>query len=224
MTLVGLMVGTTISMIVILGLMALYRNVLHVSVEAGQDARHEGQVSTGLMGAQMLLQAAGFRLDNSAYGSHLVVLSGSALTAGALSATAQAMVNDASLSPAADSASGDAIVWVANSPGGDLSLATCGLLRPAGAAGGLSHSTAPCPSGRADGWSTLSWSTPRTLVETQAVRFRLVRRACRPFGVEEGAGGLQVEVSTASVQGEIVNSVCLANFSETAAASPSTGS
>lgn len=66
MTLISLMVGTVLSMLTILAVLALYKNLIQVSVTASQDAKHDGGLASALLTAQMELSSAGFGLDENA--------------------------------------------------------------------------------------------------------------------------------------------------------------
>lgn len=69
-TLVGLMIGMLISIVSVLAILALYKNLINVSIDATEDASHDGQVATALMTAQLELQTAGYGIEN-ADGLHL---------------------------------------------------------------------------------------------------------------------------------------------------------
>lgn len=78
----GLMVGLVISLLVVLAMLFLYRGVLN-SVFGTREtpglvpsAQQDGQLSSGLLSAQIALQAAGFGIPNAAVGSEVVFLSG----------------------------------------------------------------------------------------------------------------------------------------------------
>ncbi|TBV09061.1 PilW family protein [Phytopseudomonas dryadis] len=64
-TLVSLMVGTVLSMLTILAMLALYKNLIQVAVVATKDANHDGQLASALLVAQLELQSAGFGMDGT---------------------------------------------------------------------------------------------------------------------------------------------------------------
>ncbi|WP_437882450.1 PilW family protein [Pseudomonas sp. LRF_L74] len=66
MTLVSLMIGCVLSMLTILAMLALYKNLIQVAVVATKDANHDGQLASALLVAQLELQGAGFGLEGSA--------------------------------------------------------------------------------------------------------------------------------------------------------------
>lgn len=62
-TLISLMIGTVFSMLTILAMLALYKNLIQVSVEAIQDANHDGGLASAMLTAQLELQSAGFGMS-----------------------------------------------------------------------------------------------------------------------------------------------------------------
>ena len=62
-TLISLMIGTALSMLTILAMLALYKNLVQVAVEATQDANHDGGLASALLTAQLELQSAGFGME-----------------------------------------------------------------------------------------------------------------------------------------------------------------
>lgn len=65
-SLISMMVGLVISLITIAAMLVLYKTMVGVSNEASVAARRDGQVSTGLLAAQIELQSAGFGVDAGA--------------------------------------------------------------------------------------------------------------------------------------------------------------
>ncbi|WP_205343136.1 PilW family protein [Denitrificimonas caeni] len=65
-TLISLLVGTVLSLLTIVAMLALYKNLVQVAVIATQDANHDGGLASALLTAQLELQSAGFGLDGSA--------------------------------------------------------------------------------------------------------------------------------------------------------------
>ncbi|MGB3393470.1 MAG: prepilin-type N-terminal cleavage/methylation domain-containing protein [Stenotrophomonas sp.] len=59
-SLISMMIGLVISLITIAAMLTLYKTMVGVSNEASVAARRDGQVSAGLLAAQMELQSAGF--------------------------------------------------------------------------------------------------------------------------------------------------------------------
>ena len=65
-TLISMMVGLVISLITIAAMLVLYKTMITVSADASRSALRDGQVSAGLLAAQMDLQTAGFGVDPTA--------------------------------------------------------------------------------------------------------------------------------------------------------------
>lgn len=65
-TLISLMVGTVLSMLTIIAMLALYKNLVQVAVDATQDANHDGGLASALLTAQLELQSAGFGMEETA--------------------------------------------------------------------------------------------------------------------------------------------------------------
>lgn len=198
-SLISLMVGLIISLIVVLGMLAVYKTTIHIAVTSGQDAKHDGELASGLLAAQMQLQGAGFQIENATYGTHLQVLSGAALPqgGGAISGTNMAA-----------GAEGNAVVWASVALDGSMH---CGALLPAGDSGGLAYSSTACAN--AASWSSTNWPAPSVLVSKGHIQIIAQTTPCKPFGIEKGDGGAQVTFSTLNSNAAVTtSSVCLANF------------
>lgn len=63
LTLISLMIGTAFSMLTILAMLALYKNLIQFSIEATQDANHDGGLASAMLIAQLELQNAGFGIN-----------------------------------------------------------------------------------------------------------------------------------------------------------------
>ncbi|MEZ2744202.1 hypothetical protein ACBQ16_03265 [Halopseudomonas bauzanensis] len=72
-TLVSLMVGLVVSMIAVLGMLALYRTAVQVTGESTRYARVTGDRSTAIINAETLLQNAGYGIDGAALTSTVVL-------------------------------------------------------------------------------------------------------------------------------------------------------
>ena len=64
-TLISLLIGMLISIFSVLSILALYKNLVSVSISATADASHDGQVATALLTAQLELQNAGYGIANA---------------------------------------------------------------------------------------------------------------------------------------------------------------
>lgn len=62
-TLIGMMVGLLLSLLGIVAMLALYKAMVDVSVDATLGSQRDGQLVAGLLGAQVELQQAGWRIE-----------------------------------------------------------------------------------------------------------------------------------------------------------------
>lgn len=85
-SLISLMIGLLVSLLAVMGMMALYRTVMHTTVESGTYARLAGDRSAALLTAHSYLQDAGFGVEGAALGADLALctpsLNGDRLGAG----------------------------------------------------------------------------------------------------------------------------------------------
>lgn len=72
-SLISLMVGLLVSLLAVMGMMALYRTVMHTTAESGVYARLAGDRSAALLTAHTYLQEAGFRVEGAALGTDLAL-------------------------------------------------------------------------------------------------------------------------------------------------------
>ncbi|WP_426143376.1 PilW family protein [Pseudomonas sp. DWP3-1-2] len=185
--LVSLMIGMTLSMVSILAMLSLYKNIIGISVMSIQDATQDGQIAAGLMIAQRELLNAGFRIDPNAVpvASRAVLLSGATLNAGTLAGTAQTIGNTAVI--------GNAMVWISKAT--STATATCaGLLVQNGV---LSRLQGPSGCTQVSQWNSTSW-TATTLIEANqpAAFFTAQYAGCWPFGkiADATSGTTRVQV------------------------------
>ncbi len=101
-SLLSLLIGLTISMIVISALMSAFRSMVQVTVVSSQNADSDGQRASGLLRASKIMQAAAFGLTEPAFGSDVLVLSGAVLSGSSLSSAT---------SQTGTPAVGNAMVW-----------------------------------------------------------------------------------------------------------------
>lgn len=140
--LISLMVGTTLSLIGIMAMLSLYKNLISNAAIATQDARQDGQVASARLTLQRELHSAGYGM-NAVVNTDLVLLKSAALTSGSLSGT---QINLPS------SEKGNALLWRYQSGN---SVACQGVLSSGGALSALSATN--CNGALA----SLSWtSTP----------------------------------------------------------------
>lgn len=204
MTLISLMIGLTISMIVILGLLAVYKTTIGVTVRAGHGASTDGQRLSALLSSQTLLVEAGFGIEGAALGRDLIVLTGANLAGnGQLTGTAGT----------AASIRGNAIVWGAKV--GD-EYKCSGFYAPPD--GGLVRLTAVTCT-QASNWGSLTWVATPVIDDTLVVVINLDKvdkvnepEGCKSFGIS-GSGNLWVKLKTQNSTGlDVAASTCLTNF------------
>lgn len=65
MSLISMMIGLAISMLSILAMLSLYRNIVQNAVVATRSANLDGQIAAGLLSAQLELQSAGFGIEDA---------------------------------------------------------------------------------------------------------------------------------------------------------------
>lgn len=70
-SLISLMIGLLVSLLAVMGMMALYRTVVHTTTESAAYARLSGDRSAALLAAHSYLQEAGFGVEEAALGVDL---------------------------------------------------------------------------------------------------------------------------------------------------------
>lgn len=219
--LISLMVGIVISMLIMLAMMTLYRDTIHTAVSAGQDATSDGERASGLLAAQILLQAAGFGITAPALGADLIVLGG---------ATLDSSTRRLSGSVASAGVEGNAIVWSVGTTTGTGIVQCSGLYAPAG--GGLQR-LLPTPCTSSTQWAAATWSTSALVTDTRTVSVAAMptdAAGCQPFGLAVTGGVVVTLKSTHSTVLPAITpapsvppglpieiTVCLANFAAPAA-------
>lgn len=225
LSLISLMVGMVISLIAVLGALALYRSTTQTVFGTGGLVRssiQDGQLATGLLSAQIALQGAGYGISSPSSGNHLLLISNAVLNAstGKLGGTVVA-INGAAQS-------GNALVWVHN-PGLSANTASysCGALLSdsSNKALYLLQASSGCHPLNSN-WKTISW-TSRALVEDQVLAQAVTLSArngsnCWPYGaVPETISKLSAPAASVSVSLGYASSVsgssntyisCLANL------------
>lgn len=227
-SLISLMIGLLVSMVVVIGMMMVFRNTIQTVAPTSESARSDGERASGVLAAHIMLTDAGFGIGDGVTtfpdpAVDLAVAS-SATLSGTLSGTKQT----------GNSRTGNAIVWrkgvdTSSPEDGTIDVFRCeGLF--ADTDGGLFRlsSTANCASADTN-WNTINWtSTPlirdsRLRAEqgdiVRAITFTLtVNSECSPFGVGVDGilGNITVEMSyPVNVGGaaeNITSTTCLANF------------
>lgn len=215
------MIGMTLSLISILAMLALYKNMVGISVRSIQDSQLDGQVSAGLLTAQLEMRNAGFGIDPPISDS-IILLSGAALENGALTASSQYA------QPSQNT--GNALIWI--SKASSTADATCaGLLAYKGR---LIHLKGATGCTKITQWSTTTW-TPTILIDTPKKKladdanyvnlqldrfFTTESLACWPYGKTTPLTNRLKITMTASVSAkdstgkalESTSEVCLSNL------------
>src|SRR5690606_32129584 len=76
-SLISLMIGLLVSLLAVLGMMALYRTVMHTTTESAAYARLSGDRSAALLAAHGYLQEAGFGIEDAASGTDVGICAAS---------------------------------------------------------------------------------------------------------------------------------------------------
>lgn len=231
-TLVGLMVGLVISMLVVVGMMTVFRTVVQATLQSRQTAAEDDRRVSALMRMALHLQDAGFGLQAPAYGAQLLVLSGASL---APASDGTYRLSGTRVEPDVENAASNAVLWAY-----DLSASASGTVQCAGfvyeaadnAAARLVYlAPANCSGVAPADLSTLAWTRQTWLQGSKAepvpsLHFALRTGECRPFGIGGGRGGLVLRVLSAR-SGDSSSSAmpveaaqCLLNFPAPAAAPP----
>jgi hypothetical protein len=185
LSLISLMVGMVISMMAVLGALALYRSTTQTVFGDGGLVRNsvqDGQLASGLLSAQIALQGAGYGLPAPSTGSHFLLLTNALLNPDALT------LSGTVLNVTAAAQNGNAVVWISNpnQSANSADYRCSGLVSdPSTRALYLIQSSGAC-SPLTTQWNKITWLR-RTLVESgvlaQAVTLSVQKdSACWPFG------------------------------------------
>lgn len=226
-SLVELMVGLTLSLVVILGLFALYRNATRTTFGPGgaaPSAEVDAQLNNGLLAAQLSLQGAGFGIASASSANHLLLISSATLATASGGVTT---LGAGTAQPISSATAGNALLWVANptQASGTAAYVCQGLVvEPGSRAVYLLQGSNCLP--LASQWQAASWTAntlvaPDLLDASQAVSITVGNAAsCWPFGASANASGLatvgkvQVILSYGNSTRDSANSyaICLPNF------------
>lgn len=201
------MVGLTISMIVVLGMLAVFKTTTLASATTGKAATTDRQRLSGLFTAQKVLQGAGFGIDAASFGRDLIVLSGATLSdTGALTGTPVASLP----------ASGNAIVWGSKVSGTYKCQGLYAPTNPTSTTGALIRlPEVDCANAAA--YAGVAWASPSMLIEDDRGVGISVRTAtaCQVFGITGGGGLWAVLTTRNSIEGsngDVSSSACLVGF------------
>ncbi|HCP56016.1 MULTISPECIES: PilW family protein [Pseudomonas] len=188
-TLISMMVGLLISSIAILGMMSLYKTLVHNAADSIVRSTLDGQVSSALLTAEMELQGAGFAIPGATANNDLVILANASLTAdGNLNG------NKLTITSASPGSEGNAIIWGADISGAGYRCS--GLLAQNG---GLTL-LQPTPCSAASAYSGAAWNgvqliAENTLDDEQAVAMSAALATCWPYGKSTSASAVLVSLS-----------------------------
>ena len=211
LTLIGTLVGLLLAVLGVVAMLALYRAMVDVSTDSGRSAMRDSQLASALLGAQMELQAAGWRIEPDEAGDTLRVAAdgrgvvwrfrerdGGPLLCAGLRIEAEAPADPAAAGP-------------------DGPRARCLYALPATPCAGVDDSSVT--------WATPGQPTPRMLVSEAGfhvgqdevsvlrladARFRQATGPCEPYGQRVGAWEHAMVVLEAG--GMRLFGVCLANI------------
>ncbi|WP_293935876.1 hypothetical protein [Iodobacter sp.] len=199
-SLISLMVGVTISLISAVAMLNMYRHSIGISINTKQMSVQDGERSSAMTIAPLLLQDAGFGINNAAVSSNIIALSGASLAGNTLSGTV-------------GGANANALIWRFNTSGTTqcsalISNATQGLLL-----------LGPVNCTNISDWSGPIWTTSRALASKSTkdtkgtFSFTLSTVAnCTQFGYSSG-GRATVLISSNNANEIQVNSQsCLSNL------------
>lgn len=168
-SLISLMVGMTLSLLSVLAMLSLYRNMVGISVRSIQDSRQDGQIAAALLTAQQEMSNAGFWISGTPDAS-FKLLANAALSNGSLSGSARTLSGTAS--------TGNALIWSYKTA--NTATASCaGLLVQDGKLSRLQGASG-CTS--TSQWNSTTWSASPLIEANQpADFFTVVQAACWPF-------------------------------------------
>jgi hypothetical protein len=194
-SLISLMVGVTISLITAVAMLTMFRHAIKITADTTKMSKQDGERSSAMTIAPMLLQDAGFGINNAAVGSNIVALSGATLTGATLAGTA-------------GGANANAVVW-RHQTGATLQCSAL-LATPEK---GLSL-LGPITCAALADWSTASW-TAQPLASLGTFNFILTTTPCTQYGYASN-GQATVKISSDNAINKPINSLsCLSNLTVT---------
>lgn len=128
-SLISLMVGTVISLVGILALLSLYKNVVGTSVVSLTSAKQDAQIAGAQLTAQKELLNAGFGLEAAKVKNQFKLLSGASLSSNVLTPGTEPVIPTLPITTLTGDAEGNAVIWsYSETPVAPLSLKCAGLL------------------------------------------------------------------------------------------------
>lgn len=208
-TLISLMVGLTLSMLLVAAMMLVFRNLSRTTGDAVRDAQADDNLVAGLLSAGLTLHEAGFNIPNARLGSALIVVKQAVLNNGKLTGT---------LSDAASAYTGNLVIWQQKL---GPKIQCSGLLAPSG--GGLKRLLGPLDCSDINAWASQDWTdeviarTPEALDGVSPAPLTIIAREgskiCAPFGISAPNSHLLVTVRALNSNSNTFQAVeCLGNF------------
>ena len=239
-TLISLMVGTVVSMVGILALMFLYKDMVQTSVIALSNAKQDGQIASAQLTAQKELLTAGFAVVGASAldapsPRAIVLLKGTTLSSSNTLPGTPENIPYIPLSTATGDAEGNAIIWSYHETTTG-SVQCAGLLAQRDTPGDpyrlyRLQSTGNCSEHLSS--SSITWSKTLLIAEGQTVPdtgeakpwpFAARRTPCWPFGKRSDSSSTKYPQITVRTRASSVDSsgeplitnttVCLPNFPE----------
>ena len=211
--LVSLMIGVALSMVSILAMLSLYKNIIGISVRSIQDSKQDGQVATGLLIAERELLNAGFGLNPTPV--PVILLDKADLTDGILSG--QVKPFDTASATTTPSPTGNAIIWnYIPSTSGSAADAICvGLimkknLDPQTGAqlttGTLLRLQGASNCKLVSQWSSTKWTSTKLIEANQAAAFFSAHYSvCWPFGksADAASAAMRLQVTLTAINSTV---------------------
>jgi len=193
LSLISLLIGLLISSIVLIGMMVIFRNTVQAVVPTAESSRSDGERASALLSAHMLLQDAGFGVEDAAYGTHLRMLNSNVFVPLEAHQGATAI--------------GDTVVWLSNI--GD-SIQCNGL--QADRSGGLWRVSCDIAMESITPTSRLILPSQSKGDTVNPIIITAMRTSCHPFSIEI-PGKIMITLTVQnSTQRVIDSSTCVVNF------------
>ena len=218
MSLVSLLVGAAIGLVVAIAVLQLFKTVTQITRVAKKDTAQDSHLSSALLTSGLMLQSAGFGIEDPTYTRDLLLLTQAQWHNQELTGTAY-VLNGGSLPPPD---SGYALIWRSNPSIFNTHSFCEALFAPASAQDdrpvGLYHlQTAASDSSCASQIQSAQWVQAHALATGQAFAIEVSRQPCTPLGhTRSGLAPnkhLLVRISANSSAGIVVSeNYCLSNF------------
>lgn len=219
-TLISLLVGTTISLLLVTGMLQLFKSVIRTSSDAGQDAKSDTQLTSALLTTGMVIHNAGFGIDGASEGTDFIWLKPAMLTGQQLSGTNMALLQELELDPTPSTQA--ALIWRKKNHVND-SNTRCEALYIAPISDNATElrvhlyhleSSSNCP----QNLQSIQWDAVRPLGSGMEFSFQVAWEACTPMGHttfgQTPVRHAVVQINATSSSGiKLTENYCLRNFS-----------